>query len=221
LEQIGLFRNNYVSVKQLAEILYMIVFEYLNPDNVKVVVELNNYGNTLFAELPHVFDGNNNYGSSVFVRYKHRADATEEKIGLKVGENKNLMVKDYQELMQTKGFVITNEDNIREITTFVKHTTSAGNTRYAADVGHDDTVMTIVNATTVFGRHDFSEMVEDWSSKFVDKEHMNYVKDCLKNMDYVEGTDYGQVLKIRKQIMNRHKGGGSNTNGINWFGANK
>jgi hypothetical protein len=220
LEQIGLFRNNYVSVKQLAEILYMIVFEYLNPDNVKVVVELNNYGNTLFAELPHVFDGNNNYGSSVFVRYKHRADATEEKVGLKVGENKNMMVKDYQELMQSKGFVITNEDNIREITTFVKHTTSAGNTRYAADVGHDDTVMTIVNATTVFGRHDFTEMVEEWSSKFVDKEFMSYVSESLKNIDYVEGVDYGQVLKIRKQQMNRFKANsnGFGGNGTNWFG---
>jgi hypothetical protein len=64
-------------------------------------------------------------------------------------------------------------------------------------------------------------MVEEWSSKFVDKEHMNYVKECLKNMDYVEGTDYGQVLKIRKQIMNRNKNSGSNTNGINWFGTNK
>ncbi len=118
--------------------------------------------------------------------------------------------------MQTKGFVITNEENIREITTFVKHTTSAGNTRYAADVGHDDTVMTIVNATTVFSRHDFSEMVEEWSSKFVDKEYMNYVQQCLKNMDYVEGVDYGQVLKIRRQQMNRFKGGQS-MNG-NWFG---
>ncbi len=215
LEQVGIFRNNYISVKQLAELLYMIIFEYLNPDNCKVVVELNNYGNTLFAELPHVFDGNNNYGSSVFVRYKHRADATEEKVGLKVGENKNLMVKDYQDLMQSKGFVITNEDNIREITTFVKHITSAGNTRYAADVGHDDTVMTIVNATTVFGRHDFSEMVEEWSSKFVDKEFMNYVQESLKNIDYVEGLDYGQVLRVRKQQMNRFKG---KSDSGNWFG---
>lgn len=219
LEQIGIYRNNYISVKQLAELLYMIVFEYLNPDNCKVVVELNNYGNTLFAELPHVFDGNNNYGSSVFVRYKHRADATEEKVGLKVGENKNLMVKDYQDLMQSKGFVITNEDNIREITTFVKHTTSAGNTRYAADVGHDDTVMTIVNATTVFGRHDFSEMVEEWSSKFVDKEFMTYVQESLRGIDYVEGVDYGQVLKIRKQQMNRFKANNNGFgNGTNWFG---
>jgi hypothetical protein len=214
LEQIGIFRNNFISVKQLAELLYMLVFEYLNPENIKVVVELNNYGNTLFAELPHVFDGNNNYGSSVFVRYKHRIDSTEEKMGLKVGENKNLMVKDYQDLMQSKSFVINNEDNIREITTFVKHTTTAGNTRYAADVGHDDTVMTIVNATTIFDRHDFAEMVEDWSTKFVDKEFTNYVQQSLKNMDYVDGLDYGQVLKIRKQQMNRYKGG----QGKNWFG---
>ena len=49
---------------------------------------------------------------------------------------------------------------------------------------------------------------------------MVYVKDCLKNMDYVEGTDYGQVLKIRKKHMNRNIGG-SSTNGINWFGTNK
>jgi hypothetical protein len=213
LEQIGIFRNNFISVKQLAELLYMIVFEYLNPENIKVVVELNNYGNTLFAELPHVFDGNNNYGSSVFVRYKHRIDATEEKMGLKVGENKNLMVKDYQDLMQSKSFVINNEDNIREITTFVKHTTTAGNTRYAADVGNDDSVMTIVNATTIFGRHDFAEMVEDWSTKFVDKEFTNYVQQSLKSMDYVDGLDYGQVLKIRKQQMNRYKG----NQGKNWF----
>ena len=218
LEQIGIYRNNYISVKQLAELLYMIVFEYLNPDNCKVVVELNNYGNTLFAELPHVFEGNNNYGSSVFVRYKHRADATEEKIGLKVGENKNMMVKDYQQLMQSKGFVINNEDNIREITTFVKHTTTAGNTRYAADVGHDDTVMTIVNATTIFGRHDFNEMVEEWSSKFVDKEFMSYVQESLKGIDYVQGVDYGQVLKIRKQKMNRYKDNNDGFTGTNWFG---
>jgi hypothetical protein len=191
----------------------MIVFEYLNPDNVKIVLELNNYGNTLLAEMPHVFDGNNNYGSSVFFRYKHRSDSNEEKIGLKVGDNKNLMVKDYQDLMMRKGFLITNEDNIREITTFVKHVTTAGNIKYAADVGHDDCVMTIVNSTTVFNKYEYKEMVEDWANKFVDKEFMNYVNECLRNIDYVEGVDYSQVLKVRRQQMNRYKGGR-----VNWFG---
>jgi hypothetical protein len=218
LEQIGIFRNNFVSVKQLAEVLYLIVFEYFNPDNVKVVLELNNYGNTLLAEMPHVFDGNNNYGSSVFVRYKHRADATEERVGLKVGENKNLLVKDYQDLMYSKSFSITNEDNIREITTFVKHVTVAGNIRYAADVGHDDTVMTIVNASSIFSKHEFREMVEEWGKMSSPKDFMDYVNEELKRLDFVEGVDYGQVLRARK--MNRPKGNiWNNDSNINWFGT--
>jgi hypothetical protein len=215
LEQIGLFRSNLISVKQLAELIYMIVFEYLNPENVKVVVELNNYGNALFAELPHVFEGKNNYGSSVFVRYKHRVDSNEEKIGLKVGENKNLLVKDYQELMHSKGIIITNEENIREITTFVKHITTAGNIRYAADVGHDDTVMTIVNMTSIINKHEYREMVEDWSN-LIDKEFMAYVNSCLNQMDHIESLDYGQVLRIRKQNLSSWKN--NQKNNIDWFG---
>jgi len=219
LTQIGIYRSNLVSIKQLSEILYILAFEYFNPDNVKIVLELNNYGNTLLAEIPHVFDGNNNYGSSVFVRYKHRADSKEEKIGLKVGDNKNLLVKDYQDLMMSKSFFINNEDTIREITTFVKHTTAAGNTRYAADIGHDDLVMTIVNSTSIFTKSDFKEVCEEWMDKFLDKELSNYINSCLREVDYIEGVDYGQVLKVRRQYINRNKGGGSNnyTNG-SWFG---
>lgn len=216
LDQIGIYRNNFVSVKQLAEILYLIAFEFFNPENVRIVLELNNYGNTLLAEMPHVFDGNNNYGSSIFVRYKHRVDSVEEKVGLKVGENKNLLVKDYQDLITSKSFFINNEDTIREITTFVKHITSSGNVKYAADVGHDDTVMTIVNSTSIFQKNEFREMCEEWLNSFVDKETSTYINECLKQVDYVEGVDYGQVLKVRRQYMNRNKGDGYNQG--TWFG---
>ena len=215
LSQVGIYRSNLVSVKQLAEILYLIVFEYLNPENVKIVLELNNYGNALLAEMPHVFDGNNSYGSSVFVRYKHRVDSNEEKIGLKVGDNKNLLVKDYQDLMLNKSFYINNEETIREITAFVKQTTSAGNTRYAADVGHDDTVMTIVNSTSIFSKSEFRELSDEWLNKFLDKDMANYINECLKNVDYIEGIDYTQVLNVRKKFLNRNKGGSGNGN---WFG---
>ena len=217
LEQVGIYRNNFVSVKQLAELLYLIVFEYLNPDNTKVVLELNNYGNTLLAEMPHVFDGKNEYGSSIFVRYKHRVDSTEEKIGLKVGENKNMMVKDYQDLMYSRGFKITNEDNIREITTFVKHITTAGNVRYAADVGHDDTVMTVVNTTSIFSKPEFKEMVDEWGNNSASKEFMERVNAFLNQQDFVEGIDYSQVLRIRKQQLDKSRINNSSTNGINWF----
>lgn len=220
LEQIGLFRSNIISIKQLAELLYLLCFEYFNPENVKVVLELNNYGNTLLAEMPHVFDGNNNYGSSIFVRYKHRVDSTEEKVGLKVGENKNILVKDYQDLMLSKGFSINNEDTIREITTFVKHTTTAGNIRYAADVGHDDTVMTIVNSTSIFGKNEFKEMVDEYSTTQLDKEFLQYIRECMNNIDFVEGVDYGQVLRVKNNVKNSNKFKNGVINGNNWFGRN-
>jgi len=218
LEQVGIYRNNFVSVKQLAELLYLIAFEYLNPENVKIVLELNNYGNTLLAEMPHVFDGNNQYGSSVFVRYKHRVDSNEEKIGLKVGDNKNMMVKDYQDLMQSGGIFVTNEDNIREVTTFVKHVTTSGNVRYAGDgSSNDDTVMTLVNMTSIFSKPEFKEYVEDFGNS--DKTFIDYVNKCMNEGDFVESLDYGQVLKARRQFANRPKP--SYNNNINWFGQNK
>lgn len=221
LEQIGIFRSNFVSVKQLAEILYLIAFEYFDPENVRIVLELNNYGNTLLAEMPHLFDGNNDYGSSIFVRYKHRADSTEEKIGLKVGSNKKLLVKDYQDLINSKGFYINNEDTIREITTFVKHTTSAGNVTYSADIGHDDTVMTIVNATSIFTKNEFREICEDiLDSDLIDKDLSSYIKECMKKVDYTQGVDYTQFLNVRNRILGSkgsykggYKGGSSISNG--------
>jgi hypothetical protein len=120
--------------------------------------------------------------------------------------------------MLSKGFTITNEDTIREITTFVKHTTTSGNTRYAADVGHDDTVMTIVNTTSAFQKNDFKEMCQDYLDIISTIDFRNYVNECLKNIDYVESVDYGQLLRVRKQVINKNKF--NNDKGINWFNSN-
>jgi len=205
LEQIGLFRSNIISVKQLAELLYLLSFEYFNPDNVKIVLEINTYGNELLAHLPHVFDGNNNYGSSIFFRFKHRSDATEEKIGLKIGENKNLLVKEYQERMENRSIIITNDINIAEITTFIKHTTNAGNTTYSADgSSHDDTVMSIIDMCAIFEKSNFRQMVEDYAESLQDKSVLN---DLFNNLEHIDPISYSQVLDIRRKRIqtNRYK----------------
>ncbi len=199
IEQIGIFRSNSVSVKQLAELFYCLLFEYFDYENFKVVLELNNYGNEFLAHLPGLFDGNNNYGSSVFFRYKHRVDSLEEKIGLKIGDNKNMLVKEYQESMEKKNFIITNEDNIREITTFVKHITSSGNVRYAADIGHDDTVMTLVNMSSIFSKFEFREIVEDYANKNVEPQKLSYFNSILNRKDYIEGNDYSSIISVNKR----------------------
>jgi hypothetical protein len=207
LEQIGMFRNNLVSVQQLAEILYLISFEYFNSDNVKIVLEINTYGNELLAHMPHVFDGKNDYGSSIFFRFKHRADAIDEKIGVKIGENKNLLVKEYQDRMEERSILITNDINIAEITTFIKHTTTAGNIRYAADgSSHDDTVMSIIDMCAIFQKSDFRQMVEEFSETLPETDMKNYIQTTLNGIEYTEGVDYTQLLDIRrKKLQNRYK----------------
>lgn len=214
LEQIGLFRSNYVSVKQLAELFYVLLFDYFDPENFKVVLEINTYGNEFLAYLPNIFDGKNEYGSSIFLRYKHRADATEEKIGIKLGDNKNIIVKSYQQAMDKKNFIITNEVNIREITTFVKHTTTAGNVRYAADIGNDDTVMTVVEASTVFEKNIYKEMVDEYAGKIVDPTTLNKFKEILKQTEYKDSVDYSSIINLNRQrrMMNNFKSFNNN-----WF----
>lgn len=220
LDQIGLYRSNIVSLKQMAEIIYLLSFEYFDPENVRIVLELNNYGNTLLSEMPHVFDGKNDYGSSIFVRYKHRVDSPEEKIGLKVNKNKKLLIKDYQDRMASKSFHITNQENIHEITTFVKHKTAAGNIKYAADVGNDDCVMSVVNASSIFEKNEFKEICEDYLESYVDSETKEYINECLKNSDYFEAIDYGSFLKTKRKYINSKTFSNkvkSRNNGSNWF----
>jgi hypothetical protein len=50
----------------------------------------------------------------------------------------------------------------------------------------------------------------------MDKQISSYINDCLKNVDFVEGIDYGQVLKARKKFINRKTG--NNFSG-GWFGS--
>ena len=200
LEQIGIYRSNLISVNELSELFYVLAFEHFDPDNLKSVLEVNTYGYELLAHLPNVFEGNNNYGSSVFFRFKHRVDALDEKIGLKVGENKNLMVKDYQEKMQDRSIIVYNSENIDEMTTFIKHTTRTGNITYKADGNkNDDTVMTLVNLTSIFGKNDFRGMVDDYFDNIEDTQLENKIDDILNKISYEEGVDYKQLLDIRRK----------------------
>lgn len=206
LEQIGMFRSNLISVQQLSELLYLIAFEFFDPDNVKIVLEINAYGNELLAHLPNVFDGRNDYGSSIFFRFKHRADAQEEKVGLKVGENKNILVKEYQERMEDGSIEITNDININEITTFIKHTTNAGNVRYAADgSSNDDTVMTIVDMCAIFQKNDFKQIIEEYAENLPDRSMFSYINDTLNTLEYVEPVNYSQLLEIRRKNKIQYK----------------
>jgi hypothetical protein len=200
LHQIGMYRSNLVSVEQLAQLFYVLNFEYFNPDNFKTVVEVNEYGREFLAYLPALFDGNNEYDESIFFRFKHRADSMEERVGVKVQANKDILVKSYQDNMDKGNFIITNPTNIDEMTCFVKQLTPYGNLKYGADSGNDDTVMSIVNASGVFGKYSFREMVESSAHELVDPGTLAYFNDVLKNREYIDNVaDYAAILAASRQ----------------------
>jgi len=118
---------------------------------------------------------------------------------LKLNTNKEILVKDYQENMNKRNFIINNTTNINEITTFIKHVTPSGNIRYAADTGNDDTVMSIVNASSVFSKFAFREFVEATAPELVDSSTLKLFNDILKNQ---EQPDYGDNQYDYKSVMN-------------------
>lgn len=203
LYQFGMYRSNIISVEQLAELFYVLAFEYFDPEKFKAVIEYNTYGGEFLSILPHLFDGNNEYGSSIFYRYKHRIDSPEEKIGLRLTSSKEFLIKDYQNAMNKGCFNINNNDNINEVTTFIKHVSSHGNIKYAADTGNDDTVMTIVNASSVFKKYAFKEMVEEIAPMIVDANTIKYFNNILRNQDYSNmtdgGSDYTALLNVQRR----------------------
>lgn len=206
LDQIGIYRCNIVSVAQLAEIVYLITFEHFDPDNVKIILEVNTYGYELLAHLPNVFEGNNQYGSYVFYKFKHRSDAVDEKIGIKIGENKNLLVKEYQEKMQNRSIMVSEQETITEITTFIKHTTNAGNITYSADgSSNDDIVMTIVNMSSIFSKSEFKSLIEDFINDYPISDIKTLIDDILNKSEQTEGVDYKQLLDIRRNHMSYGK----------------
>ena len=66
-------------------------------------------------------------------------------------------------------------------------------------MGHDDTVMTLVNLSSVFSKYEFREIVEDYASKIVDPSKLSQYRNMLGKVDYVEGVDYQALLNVNRR----------------------
>jgi len=202
LSQFGLFRSNIVSVEQLAEIAYLLIFNLFDPDKFRVVIEYNNDGKQFLPALKNVFERDNDYSSYVILKFKHRLDAIDKKLGLRVGASKNKYVKDYQDRLESQDIVVYEENTIKEVGTFISHTTTAGNTVYRGDGGNDDCAMTIVNMTQGWSHNSFKELIEDYNisnKNIIIERMMNEILEKDKSI----GTDYNSFFNAA----NATKGG--------------
>lgn len=208
LEQIGLYRSSYISVPELGELLYLLAFELFDQNNLGVVLEVNAFGGELINKMKDLYNGRNLYSSHIFFRYKHRKDSIKKDIGIKLRQNKNLFVKEYQKRMKCGDIMVHEEETIKEITTFIKKETNAGNYTFEADGGNnDDICMTIVEVSTVFENVLFKDIVDRLMDN-IDPIIRDKIEKALGESPHTTTIDYSSILK-----------GANRRNGANDFGS--
>jgi hypothetical protein len=209
IEQIGLFRNNIYSIREVAHIFYLIAFELLDPERVKAVLEYNTYGAEFLAHLPNVFDGENNYSNSIFLRYKHNKEDIIGKIGLKLNKDKHLIIdKEFQQSIRNKRMILHSDININEITTFSKHETNAGNITYKAESGNDDVVMSTVTLSTCFDTIGFKNLIDLYVNNDLQGDALRYIESITSksiNNNSLVGA-YSKVYNRRRPEIFKYPG---------------
>ena len=191
LEQIGLFRNNVYSMNEMAHILYLLVFEIFDPEKVKIVVEMNkNLGTDLLNNMRHVFNDNNNFMDAVFARYKHRESDLKAKIGLLIGYNKKLLLKDFQDAVKKDNMVLHNESTIIELKSFSKKETPGGDITFRSETGNDDCVMSMINLASLFDNTYYKNMVDTYSDYVISEKEKQVIIKFLGSKDDGQLIDY-------------------------------
>jgi hypothetical protein len=142
---IGIFRDNTISVDDFAEYTLSLTTKNFNTNNIKIVVENNNYGGEYFTTIKNLRLFNDEYkfvDMQMFAKF-YRQSKQDFEYGIRWNDkNKSLGVKSFVTLTSREIFKESHNITIEEYLNFGK----TQNNTYKASYGHDDTVMPDVSA---------------------------------------------------------------------------
>lgn len=157
LKQVGFFKSNETSIEDLAKILYTLTMNVFNIDKIKLLIEINTYGNELILQLSTVFPSTNNFDEEVILRFLHRADATVRKYGLKVRlDNKPILAQNFKNLYGKYRIDINEQTCVSECIMYGK----TKNGTYEGLGKHDDAAATCINISSAFQTIEFFDFCE-------------------------------------------------------------
>lgn len=158
LKQIAVYRSNEHPIEDFAKILYTLAIDIFNAENSKLIIEYNTYGSILIKYLQTVFPQRNDFDEEMILRFKHRHDSTSLKPGIKVkSDNKAIFCQNFKKLFAMDRVDIREWFTAKEASVFGK----LKNGSYGAQMGNDDTIMTVITATEFFGTTDYADFVEE------------------------------------------------------------
>jgi hypothetical protein len=153
LLQIGIYRDNEIEVEDFKKILEAVVVRLFNPENVRVLLEINFKGELLIDKLTI----NDDFPLETFVHTKHTESARMRKPGIKYNEKNKMKYCEILRSQMRLNRVIINESSwtIPELFSFGLNSRGT----YSSQSGHDDVAMTIVNLSGMFESSDFYDLV--------------------------------------------------------------
>ena len=158
LRQVGRFSSNQHSIEDFAKVLYVLAYDVFYPENLKLLIEWNTFGAELMKRLETVFPQRNEFDEECVAKFKHRIDARTLSYGLRVkSDNKPILCQKFKKAIVQNRIMLTDPDTITESTTFGL----LPNGTYAGQSGHDDLIMTSINASEFLNTIDFTEYVEE------------------------------------------------------------
>lgn len=180
LRQIGRLHDKELTVGQLAQIAYLLTHHVFDIEHVKILIEWNLFGSELFKDMSTCFPSINDFDESAILRFKHRNDAKVPEYGLKIkNDNKVIFCQDFKLLAAKHRIEVVDKDTVLEAKTFGKVKNS-----YKAQVGHDDLMMSSVNAINFFKTVEYTDFVEEYLDK-ITPETYNLI---MKKLDMQGGA---------------------------------
>ena len=199
LVQIGYLRSNQLDINQFTIGCENIIYNVFNPDNTRIVLELNHKGDIL---LNH-FSENEDFWPGQIVYTKHTQAAVSFKPGLRLGPtNKIKYCEKFKYLVSINRILPNDAFTIGELGSFGKSTGGM----YRGQNGNDDLAMTSVNLSSIFESSQFWEIAVETYEK-MGEAYAKEVDEKVFSLNRRDGRGSGfDFDEIRK--MNSHKGFG-------------
>jgi hypothetical protein len=179
IEQVGIFRSNLHNIDDVSKILYALVVNVFNQENLRLVVEYNTYGSHLLKNLVTLYPASNDFDEETIVRYYHRVGAKAKNPGLRIQkDSKKLFCEKAKKLISQGRIVIKEKKSIQEAELFSRNP----NGTYSAQTGNDDIMMTVINSSSFFDTLDFAEIVEEYYD-FIDPLRQKAIDESIERSD--------------------------------------
>jgi hypothetical protein len=210
LVQIGYLRSNQLDINQFTIACENIIYNVFNPDNTRIVLELNHKGDILLNQ----FRENDQYWPGQIIYTKHTQAAVSFKPGLRLGPtNKIKYCEKFKYLVSINRIIPNDEYTISELGSFGKSTGGV----YRGQNGNDDLAMTSVNMSSIFESSQFWEIAVETYERMGD-EYSKEVEERVFSLSRGDGRGSGfDFDEIRRMNSPKAFGPGAKNHSKNVF----